>query len=298
MKIPFTKQSSEDIRAQNTIEQFTEKFSASIVYAILSSIAVNFFFVPGHVYSTGATGLAQILSTLSHRLLGFTIPVSVTLYAINLPLFILAWKKIGHKFTLYTILTVTLSSIFMQIIPEVVLTTDPIINAIFGGLIMGAGIGYSFRNGISSGGTDIISLAIRKKTGRNVGHISLMFNAVIVLITGVLFGWKYMFYSLFTIFVSSRVTDAIYTKQKKMQVMIVTKKSHQVSDFIQNKLHRGVTIINNAEGAYSHDEMTILLTIITRAEFSYFKNNMKKVDENAFVSISENVKILGNFDEG
>lgn len=93
-------------------EKYTEKFSASVLYGLLSSIAVNFFFQPGHVYSSGSTGLAQILSALSLRTLGFEIPVSLTFYAINIPLLILAWYKIGHKFTIFTFITVTMSSLY------------------------------------------------------------------------------------------------------------------------------------------------------------------------------------------
>ena len=91
---------------------YCKKFSASVFYGLLSSIAVNFFFQPGHVYSSGSTGLAQILSALSLRTLGFEIPVSLTFYAINIPLLILAWYKIGHKFTIFTFITVTMSSHF------------------------------------------------------------------------------------------------------------------------------------------------------------------------------------------
>ena len=83
-------------------EKYDEKVSASLLYGFLSAIAVNFFFQPGHVYSSGATGLAQILSVLSQRFIGFTIPVSLTFYAINIPLMIVAWYQIGHKFTIFT----------------------------------------------------------------------------------------------------------------------------------------------------------------------------------------------------
>ncbi|MGC4432278.1 YitT family protein, partial [Streptococcus suis] len=76
-----------------------------------------------------------------------------------------------------------------QFIPQVTLTTDPLINAIFGGLVMGVGIGYGLKSRISSGGTDIVSLAIRKKTGRDVGRISLMVNGIIMIFAGILFGW-------------------------------------------------------------------------------------------------------------
>ncbi|MDS8157588.1 YitT family protein, partial [Streptococcus pneumoniae] len=91
---------------------------------------------------------------------------------------------------------------------------------------------------ISSGGTDIVSLTIRKKTGRDVGNISLIVNGIIMVFAGILFGWKYALYSMVTIFVSSRVTDAIFTKQKKMQAMIVTSNPDPVVRMIQKKLHR------------------------------------------------------------
>ena len=269
-------------------EKYGERISGSIIYALLSSIAVNFFFQPGNVYACGATGLAQIVSTL---------PVSVTFYAINIPLLIIAWYMIGHKFTVFTFITVTLSSLFIQFIPQMTLTPDPMINAIFGGLVMGTGIGFALRNNVSSGGTDIISLLVRKKTGRKVGTVSLIVNILIMIIAGMTFGWQYALYSMVTIFVSSQMTDAVFVKQKKMQAMIVTSRPDRVIRMIHHKLHRGVTIINDAEGTYNHEHKAILVTIITRAEFNDFKYIMKKTDKNAFVSVADNVNIIGRFVE-
>ncbi len=191
-------------------EKYDEKVSASLLYGFLSAIAVNFFFQPGHVYSSGATGLAQILSVLSQRFIGFTIPVSLTFYAINIPLMIVAWYQIGHKFTIFTFITVSMSSLFIQFVPVITLTNDPIMNALFGGVVMGTGIGFALRNNISSGGTDIVSLTIRKRTGKNVGSISFLVNGTIMLIAGLTFGWKYALYSMITIFVSSRVTPTYW----------------------------------------------------------------------------------------
>ena len=278
-------------------EKYDEKVSASLLYGFLSAIAVNFFFQPGHVYSSGATGLAQILSVLSQRYIGFTIPVSLTFYAINIPLMIVAWYQIGHKFTIFTFITVSMSSLFIQFVPVVTLTNDPIMNALFGGVVMGTGIGFALRNNISSGGTDIVSLTIRKRTGKNVGNISFLVNGTIMLIAGLTFGWKYALYSMITIFVSSRVTDAVFTKQKRMQAMIVTSQPDAIIEKIHKKLHRGATIIHNAEGTYNHQEKAVLLTVITRAEFNEFKFIMKKADPQAFITISENVHIIGRFVE-
>lgn len=276
-------------------EKYDEKISASLLYGLLSAIAVNWFFQPGHVYSSGATGLAQVISAISLRSFGIKIPVAAAFYAINLPLLVLAWRKIGHKFTIFTFITVTVSSVFIQFVPELTLTTDPLINAIFGGLVMGAGIGYSLKSKISSGGTDIVSLTIRKKTGRDVGNISLVVNGIIMIFAGFLFGWQYALYSMVTIFVSSRVTNAIYTKQKKMQAMIITSNPERVIKMVHKRLHRGVTCINDAEGTYNHEKKAVLLTVITRAEFYEFKYHMQKADPKAFVSISENVQIIGRF---
>lgn len=278
-------------------EKYAEKVSASVVYGFLSAVAVNFFFQPGHVYSSGATGLAQVITALSTRFLGFTIPVSVTFYAINIPLMILAWYQIGHKFTVFTFITVSMSSLFIQFVPEVTLTTNPIINALFGGVVMGAGVGFALKSSISSGGTDIVSLTIRKKTGSNVGSISLIVNGIIMLIAGLTFGWEYALYSMITIFVSSRVTDAVFTKQKRMQAMIITSHPERVIDKIHNKLHRGATIINGAEGTYNREQKAVLITVITRAEFNEFKYIMNQIDPTAFVSVSDNVHILGKFIE-
>ena len=276
-------------------EKYAEKFSASLFYGLMSAIAVNFFFEPGHVYSSGVTGLSQVVSAISGRYLGFTIPVSVAFYAINLPLLILAWYKIGHKFTVFTFITVTMSSLFIQLIPQVTLTPDPLINAIFGGLVMGTGIGYGLKTRISSGGTDVISLTIRKMTGRSVGSISLLVNGIIMLFAGLLFGWQYALYSMVTIFVSSRVTDALFTRQKKMQALIVTSRPERVIQMIHKKLHRGVTCINDAEGTYQHEKKAVLLAIITRGEYSDFKHFMAKADPSAFVSIAEDVHVMGRF---
>lgn len=278
-------------------EKYDEKISASLLYGLLSAIAVNWFFQPGHVYSSGATGLAQVVSAISLRSLGVKIPVALAFYAINIPLLLLAWRKIGHKFTIFTFITVTMSSVFIQLVPELTLTTDPLINAIFGGLVMGTGVGYSLKSKISSGGTDIVSLTIRKKTGRDVGNISLAVNGVIMVFAGFLFGWQYALYSMVTIFVSSRVTNAIFTKQKKMQAMIITSRPDRVIKMVHKRLHRGVTCINDAEGTYNHEKKAVLLTVITQAEFYEFKFYMQKADPKAFVSISENVQIIGRFND-
>lgn len=280
------------------LERLLEKFSAAVVYGVFSSFALNFFYQPGHVYSSGATGVAQVISELLTRMAGHTvIPISVILILVNIPLIILAWKGIGKEFTVYTLITIVMSSVFINFMPETVLTPDPIINAVFGGAIMGVGVGNVMKRGISSGGTDIISLYVRKKTGKTVGTLAFIVNGVIVFVAGALFGWEYMLYSIIAIFVSSRVQDSVFTRQKKLQVMIVTKKPDLIIEQFLAQFKHGITIMNNAEGAYTHDKKTILMTVITMYEYQEFKIFIKDYDPDAFVSISDNVRVLGNFKE-
>lgn len=276
---------------------YATKISTSIVYAITASAAVNFFYEPGNIYSSGVTGIAQIIGTLAQSTFGIKIPVALALLLLNLPLFILGWFKISPKFTIFTGITVLLTSVFMQIIPVQVLSTDPIINAIFGGVVMGAGGGYALRNGLSSGGLDFITIAIRKKTGKTIGSLSIIFNSFILLAAGLLFGWQYAFYSALAIFVSGKVMDAVFTKQKKMQVTIVTSCADEVIHGIHGKMRRGITIINGAEGAFRYDRQKVLITVVTRYELPLLKQIMRETDPHAFVSIADNVQILGRFYE-
>ena len=276
---------------------YATKISTSLVYAITASAAVNFFYEPGHLYYSGVTGIAQIIGTLAQSAFGIKIPVALALLLLNLPLFILGWFKISPKFTIFTGITVLLTSVFMQIIPVQVLSTDPIINAIFGGVVMGAGGGYALRNGLSSGGLDFITIAIRKKTGKTIGSLSIIFNSFILLAAGLLFGWQYAFYSALAIFVSGKVMDAVFTKQKKMQVTIVTSCADEVIHGIHGKMRRGITIINGAEGAFRYDRQKVLITVVTRYELPLLKQIMRETDPHAFVSIANNVQILGRFYE-
>ncbi|MEG2709059.1 MAG: YitT family protein [Vagococcus sp.] len=287
----------EDLRDKFFHRQYMEKVSMAIINGILQAVALNMFWRPGHIYASGVTGLGQIVVTLTENMTGIELPMSVVLYALNIPLFILAWYKISRKFTIFTMISVFMTSLFIQIIPVTELSKDPIICAIFGGAVCGLGVGLALRSGLSSGGLDIVSVTIRKMTGKNVGSLNIIINACIIMTSGFLFGWPYAFYSAFSIFVNGKVVDVVFTKQKKMQIMIVTTKPDVVIEQVQRRIRRGITILNNAEGAFDHNKQTILITIITRDQIPLLQIAMRDSDPKAFVSISENVTIMGNFYE-
>lgn len=276
-------------------QEYARKLSVSVIYALVASVALNIFWRPGNIYASGMTGFAQIIETFLERYMGITIPFSVLYYALNIPIFVLSWRKLSRQLTIFTMITVTITAFTLELIPIVPLTTDPLLCALFGGTVNGFAVGFALKNNISSGGLDIISLVIRKVTGRTVGSVAIIFNGLVALTAGFLFGWQYAFYSVLSFFVSGKVMDEVFTKQKKMQVMIITKEADKVVTEVQKNLRRGITIVRGAEGAFDRSEQTVLFTVITRFELHIFEEVMKETDPNAFISIAENVKILGNF---
>lgn len=271
------------------------KLSFALIYALCVSVAVNVFWNPGKIYGSGITGLAQLISTISQHWLPFTIGVPVLYATLNLPLLILSWKKIGHEFTFYTIVAVILSTVLLHIIPPVEVKFDPIICAIFGGLFNGVGTGLALKNEMSTGGLDIISIVLRKKLGKSVGTINIAFNILVVLGAGCLFGWVQALYTILSIFVNGRVIDSLYTRNQKLQVIIVTSHPDKVITEIQNEMRRGITIVHDVEGAYQHSSKTMLFTVISQYELPLFRQALQNSDPYAFVSMTEAKLIMGRF---
>lgn len=287
----------DDVQRLIKRHQSIGKISTAFIYAILVSVAMNFFWTPGHIYSSGITGLAQLVTTLSERHLPFVISTAIGLFLLNVPLFVLAWRQISHNFTVYTVISVFLASLMIKMLHPVHLTTDPIICALFGGAVNGFGTGLALKNGISTGGLDILGIVLRRKTGRTIGTINIAFNSLIIIAAGFMYGWPYAFYSAIGLVVNARVMDMTYTRQQLMQVMIITDRPKTVIDSVQNHMRRGITIVHDAEGAYHHDTKTILFTVISRYEMGDLEEAMDEADSNAFVSMSEIYKVLGHFYE-
>ena len=209
----------------------------------------------------------------------------------------MGWFKIGHKFTIFTVIAVLLGSIMMKVIAPIKITYDPIICAIFGGVVNGVGTGLALKSGISTGGLDILGIILRKKTGKSFGQINIFFNLIIVICAGFVFGWSRALYTALNIFINGRVIDAVYTQHQKMQVIIVTEHPKHIVEGIQKKMHRGITILHDAEGGFSHTEKTVLLTVIDRYDMYDIYNIVLQYDPYAFMSSSEVSKVYGRFIE-
>ncbi len=268
---------------------------ATIGYGLLAGIGVNSFLTPAKVYSGGVTGLSQLLSSAGTDFLGINIKISTWVLLINLPLIFLSWKKLGKKFTFYSLLAVLSSSFFIRVIPSYQITDNILLASIFGGILTGAGVGVCFRLGFSTGGTDIIVLVIQKMTGKSVGQLGLILNGIILSMAGIMYGWEMALYSLISIFATTKVIDLFYIQQYKLTVNIFTKKEKEVvQGLLENNL-RGVTVHTNLRGGYTNEELSSIVTVISKQELFFIKKIVLDIDPDAFVNVQPTVEVVGKF---
>ena len=267
-----------------------QKLLIAVSYAFLSAISVNLFWLPGGIYANGVTGFAQLVVALSGKFNFPMLDLATLVLFINVPLLVIAWFKIDRKFTIFTIIAVFLTSMFMKLIPVMVLTTDPVICTVFGGVIHGLGVGLTLNSNFSTGGLDIIGILVKKVTTRSIGTIFTVFNLVIEFIAGFVFGWRYALYSAITIFINGKVIDFVNTKEKKVQLLIVTKHAGEMLQRIQDSHQSGITVINHAQGGYYHEAQDILLLVVTSHELNAIATVVKKVDQLAFMSITKGIE--------
>ncbi|TYC50046.1 YitT family protein [Weissella muntiaci] len=279
--------------------EYSARIGAAMVYAVAASVALNYFWTPGHIYSSGFTGMAQLLNTLFDRLVGLTVPVYAIFLIVNIPLLIISWFKIGHRFTFFSGVAIVLASVSMRVLhgPAVPWVQDPLVDAIFGGALNGFGTGLALRNGLSTGGLDIIGILVRRWTGMKMGAANLTFNFFILLGSGLLFGPEFALYTGIGLVVNARVIDLVYTRQQKLQVMIVTENREAVVDALQNKMRRGITIVHDAEGGFNHHNKEVLFTVISEHEQYDLQDAIHAADPVAWASAWRIDRTFGRFFE-
>lgn len=268
----------------------TKKVFIVLIGAILNAIAMNFFLIPANVYASGFTGVAQLLSSI----LGDFGSTGILLFILNIPVTILAWKKVGRSFTIYSFLSVFMMSFFLEVIPVIHVSKDILLNAVFGGVIAAVGVGITLKWGASTGGMDIIAMVLSRMKDKPVGTYFFTLNAIIIITAGFLYGWEKALYTLVTLYASTRVIDAIHTRHEKLTALIITKKSEEMKKAIHDKLVRGITTIP-AKGAFTNENKEMMMIVITRYELFDLERIINEVDPNAFTNIVQTAGVYGFF---
>ena len=262
--------------------------------AFLAAIALNFFLIEANIYSSGFTGAAQMISSIFSDFLSIEIGVGIILFVLNIPVAILAWLKLGRSFTIYSIISIILMTLFLETVPIIRLADDILLNAVFDGVISGAGIGITLKWGASTGGMDIIALILSKAKDRPIGVYFLILNGLIILLAGLIYDPEKALYTLVTLYVTTRVIDGIHTRHQKLTAMIITSKGKELAEAIHSKLVRGITNVP-AKGVFTNESRDMLVIVITRYELFDLKKIVQEVDEKAFTNIVQTTDVVGFF---
>lgn len=256
--------------------------------SIFVSVGLEIFLVPNNIIDGGIVGISIILSHLTGWALG------LFLFILNLPFLVLGYKQIGKTFALSTLFGVTVMSIGTSLLHSVpVLTKDPLLASVFGGIILGIGVGLVIRNGGSLDGTEIVAILFNKKTPFSVGEVVMFFNVFILGSAGFFFGWDHAMYSLIAYYIAFKMIDiTIEGFDESKAVWIISDLHKEIGDALLARLGRGVTYLNG-EGGYSGEDKKVIFCIVTRLEQAKLKAIVEEIDTSAFLAIGNIHDIKG-----
>ena len=258
----------------------------------LFALGFDLFLAPGGMNAGGLSGLAMIFVHLTN-----IASVGVITALLNVPLFILAGVKIGKKFFFGSLMGMLFTSLFIDLlallpVPQV----EPLLGAIYGGVICGAGLGFVFAAGVSTGGSDIIVRLLKLKYRHvPIGVISMSFDAVVAILTGVVFhDVNSALYTGIAIYISGKIIDmVVYSFDYSTVALIITKNYEQVAQTISDKLERGATYLHG-EGTYSRNQTKVVLTAVKKQQVAELKELVVDIDPDAFIIVQEAHQVLGD----
>ncbi|MDU1054739.1 YitT family protein [Clostridium baratii] len=258
---------------------------------IIASLGVNLFLTHAKLLSGGATGIALIFQYL------LAVPAGIVVFIINLPLFFLSYKKLSKSFTLYSaigMLSLSAALIITKPLASFVKVDDILLYCIYGGVLCGIGYGIVFLRNGSTGGTDIITMLIRQKYSNfEIGKLGFIINCIIVIVGAIIFGVPRALYTLLSIFIQGAVLDRVLRGlNSKKLMLIITKESQNIIDFVIEDMNRGVTSIP-IEGEYTHMKKKMLYCIVTTSEMLVLKNKVYDIDPKAFITIMDTSEVKG-----
>lgn len=255
--------------------------------AVIAAFSLEVFWVPVTILDGGVVGVSMIVSQLTRIQLG------LLTFVLNIPFLLIGFRQLGRRFLISAVYAMALFSVMLYLFEDVSGVTDePILAVVFGGVLLGIGVGLVLRGGGCLDGTEMIALLISRKTQLSVGQVVFGINILIYAVAGILFGWDRAMYSLMTHFISFKLIDMVEEGMEQAKsVMIITNDGVAMADTIYERLGRTCTIMEG-NGRIS-GQKSILYCVVTRVEIPAIRRIIKEADSSAFVTISEVSEILG-----
>lgn len=277
-----------------------ERTLGCIFGALLYAVGVNLFLVPVGLYTGGLVGICQVIRTILVEYLNLPVGnidiAGIIYYIVNIPIFLVAMKKMGKRFLAKTLVTVTVMTVFMSVIPAKLIIEDMMASSVLGGIIAGVGIGITLRMASSGGGMDIVGvLLVRWRKDFSVGKVNLLVNILLYGACLFMFDIEIVIYSVIFASVYSVAMDKVHAQNINMAVNIITKvDTKAMEQEIFEELGRGVTKWQ-AVGAYTEEKEHVLYIMLSKYEINRLKAIVRKYDSRAFIVQNEGVRIDGNY---
>lgn len=276
---------------------FTRKwftnYTLILIGTFLVSLGYVYFITPYKIIPGGIYGISIVL----HHIFG--LPVGLTALAFNIPLTIIGTRVLGPRFGTKTVVGFVLTSVFVDVLSyfsefKPLVDSDPLLSSIFGGALVGAGVGLIFKSKATSGGSDVIAMIIARYTKLPLGQLMMGVDSVIVLVGFIAFGdWRIPLYSWITIFVMGKVIDAVLSGiSYEKTIFIVSDQYEAIRDKIINDLNRGGTFLHG-EGMYNGSNKKVIFTVVNRRELAMLEEFIEKIDPKAFLTVMDANEILG-----
>lgn len=260
-----------------------------VLGALMWSISINGILVHHELISGGISGLALVIHYLFPGL-----SVGLMVFVINIPIFVMGWTMISGKFFFFSLLGMSSFSLFLMFSTNIHITVEnPLLAALFSGVISGCGSGLIFRAGGSGGGTGIIAMVLNRRLSVRVGIISSLLNSIPLVLGAFLLNLDAALYSIIYVFVSGSVMDRIMASfNERRSVFIISSYSLEISLEILSKLHRGATLLTG-RGAYTQSPLEVIYSVISLFELAKLKDLVTAIDPKAFLIINETQEVIG-----
>lgn len=265
-------------------------YFAITIGSIITAIAYNWFIIPNNIAPGGVSGMATVV----HQLIPI-LPVGTLIIIINVPLFLVSWKELGLGFGLKSLVGTVVLSLVIDFLPIPAFIDDKLLASVFGGVLLGIGLGIVLRNNGSTGGTDILAkLFIKKFPFNSLGTYILITDFIVIVSAGLVNHDKFVaLYSLITVYVSTRTVDILQEGiQSAKAYYIISDKSKEISARILKEMDRGATFLK-ATGSFTGIEKNMIICLVQRSEIARIRRIIKEEDERAFVYVHDAREVLG-----
>lgn len=265
-----------------------------MISALFYSFAMKAFVNAGNLFPAGFAGISTLISRCLAEYANINVPFGVLYFLLNLGPTLLVYHYVGHRFTIYSVLQYSLTSLFTEILPAFPLTDDLLLIAVFGGIVGGFAVSVALMADASTGGMDFLAIFFSNRFNKETWSYVMMVNACILVIAGLLFSWEQSLYSIIYQFCSNQTVKTLHKRYKLKTLFIVTNHPDDVSDAVFKTCRHGITKIN-AEGMYSKEDKSLLYMTCNDYQVRDIIKSIQSADPKVFVTIMKSDQIVGNY---